>query len=107
MSSWRTLKTPETRKIEKLLRKQFPEYPPKYPPAAYRHNPASISVRVVSHQFKGMNRVKRTEVVFPILEKNLPDQTWEDVMLVVLLTPEEIKESDMNFRFEHPDYLPT
>jgi stress-induced morphogen len=106
MSGWRALSTPETRKIEKLLRKHFPEHPRRYPPAAYRYNPAAIRVRIVSPVFAGVNGGKRTDLVFPILEKNLPAETWEDVTLVVLLTPEEVKESYQNFRFEHPDYVP-
>lgn len=106
MATWRSLKTPETKEVEKLLRKHFPDHPEKYPPAAYRYNPASIRVRVVSPRFAGMNHVKRTDLVFPILEKNLPAETWDDVMLVVLVTPDEVKESHMNYRFEHPEYQP-
>ena len=85
--------TAETRKVEQVLLEHFPEYPRGYPPAAYRYNPASIRVRVVCQRFKGMNRTERADLVYPVLEKNLSEDTWWDIGLVLLLTPEEIEES--------------
>ncbi len=95
-------KTAETKKIEKLLREHFPDHPPKYPPTAYRYNSASIRVRVVSKQFAGKDRVERSEMVYPILEKNLPEDTWQDITLILLLAPAEVKDSLINLEFENP-----
>lgn len=95
-------RTPETRLIDKLLRAHFPEYPAGYPPMAYRYNSASIRVRVVSEAFVGMDRVDRSDVVYPILEKNLPRDTWEDITIILLLAPDELEDSLMNFEFERP-----
>ena len=94
--------TAETRQIEKLLREQFPEYPAEYPPSAYRYNSASIRVRVVSERFAGKNRVERSELVYPVLEKNLPRDTWEDITIILLLAPDELDDSLMNREFEKP-----
>jgi hypothetical protein len=45
-------RTAETRKIEQILKDHFHDYPPDYPPMAYRYNPASIRIRVVSERSK-------------------------------------------------------
>jgi hypothetical protein len=49
-----------------------------------------------------MDRVDRAELVYPILQKNLPEDTWQDITLVLLLTPEEIEDSLGNREFERP-----
>ena len=95
-------RTEETKNVEKVLREYFPEYPRRYPPSAYRYNPASIRVRVVSKRFKGMNRCERADLVYPILARNLCADTWWDIGLVLLLTPDEIEESPGNEEFERP-----
>ncbi len=95
-------KNAQTREIEKLLRAHFSDYPPEYPPEAYRYNPASIRVRVVSDRFSGKNRVERSEMVYPILEKNLPEDTWQDITVILLLAPDEVEDSFMNREFEKP-----
>lgn len=95
-------KTAETKKIEALLRKHFPDYPDDFPPQSYRYNSASIRVRVVSSEFAGKDRVERSELVYPILEKNLPEETWQDITMILLLTPDEVDESLTNFEFEKP-----
>jgi len=95
-------KDAETTRIEALLTEHFPDHPRGYPPAAYRYNPASIRVRVVSDSFAGKDRVERSEMVYPILEKNLPEDTWQDIMIILLLTPDEVEDSLTNREFENP-----
>ncbi|MBI1900034.1 MAG: BolA/IbaG family iron-sulfur metabolism protein [Planctomycetia bacterium] len=95
-------RTAETKKIEKLLLKHFPDHPQEYPPSAYRYNPASIRVRVVSDRFDGMDRVERSDLVYPILKNNLSEDTWQDIMLIILLTPKELEDSVANREFEKP-----
>ena len=95
-------KTAETRKIEKLLLEHFPDHPRGYPPSAYRYNPASIRVRVVSPRFAGKTRGQRADMVYPILKDNLPEDLWLDIMIVLLLTPEEVEDSMGNYEFKHP-----
>jgi stress-induced morphogen len=102
MASRHKANTKETRKIEELLKTHFPDHPAEYPPAAYRYNSASIRVRVVSDRFAGKDRVERSQMVYPLLEKNLPENTWQDITLILLLTPDEVGESLMNFEFEKP-----
>jgi stress-induced morphogen len=99
-------KTSETRKIENLLLQHFPDYPEGYPPSAYRYNPGSIRVRVVSNRFSGKELGERDDLVYPILKKNLPEGTWQDITIILLLAPEELKDSLANLEFEHPVLSP-
>ena|SRR5437867_3664366 len=93
--------TRETKQIEKLLQAHFPDHPPEYPPVAYRYNPASVRVRVVSDRFKGKSRSEREEMVLPLIHQ-LPENTQADIMILLLLTPEELDRSLMNMEFENP-----
>jgi stress-induced morphogen len=92
----------ETEAVERVLREHFPDYPAKYPPSVYRYNPAAIRVRVVSKLFEGMDHVERNDLIYPILEKNLPEDTWQDITQILLFAPKELKFSAANFEFEHP-----
>ena len=98
---WRGKETPETGRIVDLLRPTFPNHPPDYPPAAYRYNSASIRVRVVDEAFRGKSRPERDKMVATLLEQ-LPEETYSDVMILLLLTPEEVDGSLMNMEFENP-----
>ncbi len=40
-------------------------------------------------------------MVAPLLEQ-LPEETYTDIMILLLLTPEEVDESLMNMDFENP-----
>jgi stress-induced morphogen len=102
MLNTRAMKTAETKKIEKLLLKHFPDHPPALAPAAYRYNRASIRVRVVSPRFTDVDLVERDELVYPILRKNLPEETWQDIFIILLLAPEEGEQSTGNIEFDHP-----
>jgi stress-induced morphogen len=94
-------RTRETKQIEKLLLEHFPDHPPEYPPTAYRYNPASLRVRVVSDRFKGKLRSEREEMVLPLIHQ-LPEDTQADIMILLLLAPDELESSLMNVEFEDP-----
>jgi hypothetical protein len=87
--------------IETLLKKQFPGYPTEYPPRAYRYNPASIRVRLVHDMFKGKSRSEREKMVLPVI-RTLPEEIQQDLMVLLLLPPDELGRSAMNLEFEHP-----
>jgi hypothetical protein len=95
-------KTRETARIEELLKVLFPDFPPGYPPQAYRYNPACIRLRIVSPRFRAKDRVERHDMVTAMLESRLPKATWWDVSMLVLLSPEDIEESWSNLEFENP-----
>src|SRR5262249_31276799 len=94
-------KTKETKEIEKFLREHFPDYSREYPPEAYRYNSASIRVRLISDAFQGKDRADREDMVLPLIQQ-LPDDTQADIMVLLLLTPEEMEQSLMNQEFEEP-----
>lgn len=95
-------KTKETKRIEKLLLKQFPDHPGEYPPMAYRYNSASIRVRLVSERFSGLKRGQRFDLVYPLLKDNLPEDALLDITILLLLAPDEVEDSLMNREFERP-----
>lgn len=95
-------KTAETKKVEKILREQIRDFPPEYPPEAYRYNSACIRVRVVSPLFQDMDLSERAKLVYPILKKGLPEETWWDITMVLLFSPDEMEDSIANREFESP-----
>lgn len=87
--------------VIKALEQKYSSDHPRARVQAYRYNPASIRVRIIDPDFKGMNKSERFEAVNPIIE-GLPEEVQSDVMLLVLLTPQECKESMANQEFENP-----
>jgi stress-induced morphogen len=65
---WEAKRTPETRRVDDLLRQHFKEAD------SYRYNSASIRVRVIDPRFEGMPREKRDAMVEPYLAM-LPPET--------------------------------
>ena len=96
---WKTKRTAETRRVEEMLRKEFPNTD------AYRYNSASIRVRIVDPRFEGKSVGQRDAMVEPHLEK-LPAQTQMDIMNLTTLFPEEPRNSFKallaNEEFENP-----
>jgi hypothetical protein len=95
MSAWDHLKTPETQQVEAVLRKKFRRT------EAYRYNSASIRVRIIDKKFAGKSWSEREGMVFPLIE-TLPEETQADLMIVLMLAPDEVDDSLMNLEFERP-----
>lgn len=89
------LKTDETRRIESRLQGQFPRVD------AYRYNTASIRIRVIDERFAGKSNPQREILVEPSLAK-LPEETQADVTVLLLLAPDEVRDSLANIEFENP-----
>ena len=96
---WESLRTDESRHVEEVLRQRFKQVD------AYRYNSASIRVRIVDDQFKGLSREERDDIVEPILS-TLERDILSDIMNVVFTYSGEEKESFRaqihNLEFEHP-----
>jgi stress-induced morphogen len=92
--------TKETRAIERVIDAEFPDSP-KELPRAYRYSPVSIRVRIVDPRFKGKNRSEREKMVLPLI-RSLPDETQEDLTILLLLAPDELEDSLMNREYEQP-----
>lgn len=82
MSAWESRRTDETRRVEQVLRREFPQVD------AYRYNSASIRVRVIDPRFAGKSIEERDAMVAPWLDQ-LPEETQGDIMLLLTLTPDE------------------
>lgn len=101
MSDRESKKTPETRRIEQVLKGEFPNV------EAYRYNSAAIRVRVIDPRFAGKSIGERDAMVAPLLDR-LPEETQGDIMLLLTLTPEESRpdahnrDSLVNLEFEDP-----
>lgn len=66
-----------------------------------RRHEVSIHIRVIDPDFRGMRRVARDDLFWPLLHQ-LPYETFADITILLLLTPEEATRSMANFEFEHP-----
>ena len=99
INRWESMRTPETRKVEEVVRVKFPKTD------AYRFNSASIRVRIIDDRFEGHSREERDAMVEPLLDK-LPATTQADIINLLTLTPGEInnpgRRSLSNLEFEDP-----
>lgn len=89
---------------ESAINEALREFKRQHPDAdikMYRRNLHSVRIRVIHPVFRGMDRVQRDNLMWTYLEK-LPQDVLQDVSMLVLLAPEELKDSFMNFDFEHP-----
>jgi stress-induced morphogen len=92
--------TKETKAVEQLIDKHFPNSP-KNLPRVYRYSPVSIRARIVDDRFRGKNRSEREKMVQPLI-RGLPDEVQEDLTILLLLAPDELKDSLMNREYENP-----
>ncbi len=93
------LQTDETRFVEQSFQSAgFPNV------EAYRHNSASIRVRVVDERFRNLSRVARMDMVETILSQ-LPESVQRDIVFCLPIAEDErhsIEYSLMNREFESP-----
>jgi stress-induced morphogen len=68
---------------------------------AYRQNDWSIRVRIVDPDFKGASRTERDDRVWQFLDE-LPEEVQGHISFLLLLTPEERKNSQASFEFDDP-----
>jgi hypothetical protein len=96
---WESMRTDETRRVERILRTQFPKAD------AYRYNSASIRVRIVDPRFEGLSQEQRDAMVEPLLEQ-LSASTQADIINLLTCSPGEIDgdagQSLSNLEFEDP-----
>ena len=66
-----------------------------------RRHEVSIHIRVIDPDFRGMRRVAREDLFWPLLHQ-LPYETFANITILLLLTPEEATRSMANMEFENP-----
>lgn len=96
---WEKMRTEETRRVERAIRKVFPKTD------AYRYNSASIRVRVVDDRFEDKSDEEREAMIQPLLN-GLPSRTRDDIVnLLALSTNEETgfsRRTLLNEEFDDP-----
>ncbi|MFZ5832201.1 MAG: hypothetical protein ACOY3P_19120 [Planctomycetota bacterium] len=68
---------------------------------AYRQNSVSVRVRIVDPAFEGTPTNEREDAIWQYFAK-LPDETQNDLTMLLLLTPDEARQSYANMEFEDP-----
>lgn len=72
----------------------------------YRSDSASIWVRIIDPSFEGVDRVKRHDDIWRWIDK-LPESVQFHLSWLILLTPDEAKESYSSRVFDKPLSLTT
>ena len=67
----------------------------------YRQNSVSVRVRIVDPDLAGQGKPQRSQQAWKYLGQ-LPEDVQADISTVLLLTPDEKKNSFANFEFEDP-----
>ena len=67
----------------------------------YRHNSASIRIRILDPDFCGMSRRERHNLVWKYLDP-ISEDAQGDISMIVLLAPTEVEKSMGNLEFEDP-----
>lgn len=68
---------------------------------AKRQNSVSIRVRIIDSDFEGIDRADREPPVWKIL-KNLPEEVFSNITMLLLITPKEAEGSLANLEFNDP-----
>jgi hypothetical protein len=88
----------------KAIRNALEEYRKSHSKASIEvkaQSPISVRIRIVDPDFKKFDKVDREELIWKILDK-LPENVRADITMLLLITPEEKKDSFASFEFENP-----
>lgn len=67
----------------------------------YRQNSASVRIRIIDSDLRGMTKRERNDLIWKYLEP-VSDQSQADISMLILLTPDEVGKSMANLEFEDP-----
>ncbi|GEM_PF-5528227 len=85
-----------------VLKREFGKLHPQAKIHAYRRDPEIMWVRVVDMSFGKKDITRRDADLWDVLHRQLPDSVFVQIGLLMLLTPEELETSAMNYQFDHP-----
>jgi|SRR6516162_5892186 hypothetical protein len=92
------------RRIDAVLAKYRAEHP-RAKAEAKRQNSASIRVRVIDPDFAGTSKFDRHDAMQKYLDA-LSAEDFNEVSMLLLLAPDEVKHSIANLEFEEPSRSP-
>jgi stress-induced morphogen len=81
------------------------EYEIHHPGAAtalYRQNSGSVRVRIIDDRFRGQSKGQRHDYAWGFISDRLDQDSREEVSMLILLTPDEVKSSVINSIFDDP-----
>jgi hypothetical protein len=90
--------------VLKQIVKELSAYQAAHPRAeieVYRQNSVSVRVRIINPEFRKKSRAEREEEVWAVLNR-LPEEAAAEISLLLLLTPDEVKNSLANLEFDNP-----
>ena len=87
--------------IEHMLRDSYGRAHPSATIEVRRQNSVALRVRIIDDAFEGRDFAERDQQVWPLLER-LPDEVFEQITMVLLLTPDEKSQSMASWEFDHP-----
>jgi stress-induced morphogen len=68
----------------------------------YRQNSGSVRIRVIDDRFAGMSKPDRDDDVWNYLSRLLPEDTLQEISILVVLPKAELVSSFMNLEFNDP-----
>src|SRR5687768_728038 len=80
------------------------EFQADYPDAQidlYRQNPVSVRLRIIDRSFKGLSEDERQKRMWRYLDR-VDEESFSDLSLLILLTPDEVESSFANVEFDDP-----
>jgi len=92
-----------SRQILQMLSKRYKPLHRKAKIEAYRYNPASVRVRIIDPDFARKSIPERENEVWAILD-TLPEEVRSDISILLLITPEERKDSFASMEFDKPTF---
>jgi stress-induced morphogen len=94
-------KDAQVERVRAVLEKTYRKDHPDAVIDVYKRNQFSIRIRIIDPSFADQDDIQREERIWKIL-KQLPNETFTNITMLVCLTPEEMKDSFINDDFENP-----
>jgi stress-induced morphogen len=91
----------ELKAIQKALKPYFDQHP-RARLDMYRRDKFILRMRIIDPDFDGMTQEQRDDLIWDMLYKNLHEDLLQELSMVLLLSPREVKESMVNIDFEKP-----
>ena len=101
MGADKTVTDPDLRQIEQVLREGYGLSHPDALIDVRRQNSVAIRIRIIDDAFAGEDFAEREQQIWPLLER-LPDEVFEQITMVLLLTHDEKAQSMASMEFDHP-----
>jgi len=90
--------------IDKII-EVLEDYEKDHPQAridVYRQNSVSVRVRIIDPDFASQNKSERNGRVWKEYLAGLPEDVQSDISTMLLITPDETKDSIANLEFDDP-----